>query len=155
MKRIVLTVLLSAAVLAGAVAGIALATPGVGLTRTLLARATIDPFHVQSDDIKMHAKNRADFVAQQVTVAVGGDTGWHTHFGPAFILVKSGSFALTHADGCATRVYEAGEGFVEAGSDVHIGRNVGATPVEIIAMYTNVPIGAAVAESVDAPADCS
>jgi quercetin dioxygenase-like cupin family protein len=121
----------------------------------VLARATVDPFHVQSNDIKMHAKKRADVVVQQVTVAVGGHTGWHTHFGPAFILVKSGSFALTSADGCATRVYQAGEGFVEAGSDVHIGRNVGATPVEIIATYTNVPIGGAVAESVDAPSDCS
>jgi quercetin dioxygenase-like cupin family protein len=134
--------------------GTASATPGVGLTRTVLAQVTVDPFHVQSDDIKMYAKNRADIVTQQVTVAVGGDTGWHTHFGPAIILVKSGTFALTHADGCVTRIYQAGEGFVEGPNEVHIGRNVGSTPVEIFATYTNVPIGGGVAQSVDAPPDC-
>jgi quercetin dioxygenase-like cupin family protein len=150
MRRIIVLAV-GAALLAG---GAASATPGVGLTRTVLAQATVDPFHVQSADIKMHAKNRADVVTQQVTVAVGGDTGWHIHFGPAIILVKSGTFALTHADGCQTRIYHAGEGFVEAPNDVHIGRNVGTTPVEIIATYTNVPIGGAVAQSVDAPLGC-
>jgi quercetin dioxygenase-like cupin family protein len=153
MRRTIVSIVLvlGAAVLT---AGGASATPGVGLTRTVLARATVNPFSVQSDDIQMHAENRADVVTQQVTVAVGGHTGWHTHFGPAFILVKSGTFALTHADGCETNIYRAGEGFVEQPNDVHIGKNVGTTPVEIIATYTNVPIGGEVAQSVDAPADC-
>jgi quercetin dioxygenase-like cupin family protein len=150
MRRIIILAL-GAVLLA---VGAASATPGVGITRTVLAQATVDPFHVQSDETKMYAKNRADIVTQQVTVAVGGDTGWHIHFGPAFILVKSGTFALTHANGCETRTYQAGEGFVEGPNDVHIGRNAGDTPVEIIATYTNVPIGGGVAQSVDAPLDC-
>jgi quercetin dioxygenase-like cupin family protein len=149
--RRVLVLAFGAALLAVATAS---ATPGVGLTRTVLAQVTVDPFHVQSEDVKMHEKNRADIVVQQVMVAVGGHTGWHTHFGPAFILVKSGSFALTRADGCETRVFHAGEGFVEGPNDVHIGRNAGTTPVEIIATYTNVPIGGGVAQSVDAPPAC-
>jgi quercetin dioxygenase-like cupin family protein len=128
--------------------------PRVGLTRATLAQVTVDPFQVGSDDTQMQVDNRADIVTQQVTVAVGGDTGWHMHHGPAFILVKSGSFSLTHADGCHAHIYQAGEGFVEGPNGVHMGRNVRDTPVEIIATYTNVPIGGEVAQSVDAPADC-
>ena len=136
-------------------AGVATATPGSGITRTELARATVNPFHVDSSDVKMFVKNRADIVTQEVTIAAGGSTGWHIHFGSAFVLVKSGTFALTRADGCETNVYHAGEGFVEAPNDVHIGRNVGSVPVDIIATYTNVPIGGSVARSVDAPTDCA
>lgn len=143
---------LGAALLAVSVAS---ATPGTGITRTELGRATVDPFHFDSPDVKMFVKNRADIVTQEVTIAVGGDTGWHAHFGSAFVLVKSGTFALTRADGCETKVYHAGEGFAEAPNDVHIGRNVGNTPVDIIATYTNVPIGGAVAQSVDAPSACA
>jgi quercetin dioxygenase-like cupin family protein len=150
MRRII-ALAVGAILLAG---GIASATPPVGLTRTVLAQVTVDPFHVQSDGIKMYAKDKADIVTQQVVVDVGGDTGWHTHFGPAFILVKSGTFALTRADGCETRIYQSGQGFVEGPDDVHIGRNVGTIPVEIIATYTNVPIGGGVAQSVDAPTGC-
>jgi len=135
----------------------AYATPGVGLTRTVLAQSTVDPFQVGSDEIQMNAVNQADIVTQQVTVAPGGDTGWHTHWGPAFVLVKSGTFSLTHVShvtGCETHVYQAGQGFVEGPNEVHIGRNAGDTPVEIVATYTNVPIGGEVAQSVDAPANC-
>ena len=153
MRRIVIViaVALGAILLVVEAAG---ATPGVGLTRTVLAQSTVDPFQVGSDEIHMNALNRADIVTQQVTVAPGGDTGWHTHWGPAFILVKSGTFSLTQATGCETHVYQAGQGFVEGPNEVHIGRNAGDTPVEIIATYTNVPIGGEVAQSVDEPADC-
>jgi quercetin dioxygenase-like cupin family protein len=130
------------------------ATPGSGITRTELARATVDSFHVDSPDVKMFVTNRADIVTQEVTVAVGGSTGWHIHFGSAFVLVKSGSFEITRADGCQTNVYTAGEGFVEAPHDLHIGRNVGFVPVDIIATYTNVPIGGSVALSLPAPVGC-
>lgn len=131
------------------------ATQGSGITRTELARATVDSFHLDTSDVKMFVKNRADIVTQEVTVSVGGSTGWHIHPGSAFVLVKSGAFALTRADGCQTHVYHAGEGFVEAPLDVHIGRNVGSAPVDIVATYTNVPVGGAVAISVAAPSDCA
>lgn len=131
------------------------ATPGSGINRTELARGTASSFHIDSPDVKMFVNNRADIVTQEVTVAVAGSTGWHIHFGSAFVLVKSGTFALTRAEGCETTVYQAGEAFVEGPNDVHVGRNVGTVPVDIIATYTNVPIGGAVAKSVDAPAGCS
>jgi quercetin dioxygenase-like cupin family protein len=157
MRRVLFPVLAVVMAMGSVVLGadVASATPGSGITRTELARATVNPFHVDSPDVKMFVKNRADIVTQEVTIAAGGSTGWHIHFGTAFVLVKSGTFALTRADGCETNVYHAGEGFVEAPTDVHIGRNVGSVPVDIIATYTNVPIGGSVARSVDAPAGCA
>ena len=38
-----------------------------------------------------------DFAVQQVTLAPGGATGWHTHPGPAYVLVRSGSSRSTTA----------------------------------------------------------
>ncbi len=112
MRRMVMVAVILGAVTAAVPAGLALATPSVGLVRTVLARATVGPFHIQSDDFKIHSKNTTDVVVQEVTVAVGGHSGWHTHPGPAFVLVKSGRLALTRADGCTTRVFGPGEGFV-------------------------------------------
>jgi quercetin dioxygenase-like cupin family protein len=149
--------LLAGALIATILAGNALATAPSGLVREILARATLAPFHVQSNDVKLHAKDRADVVTQRVTLDPGGDTGWHTHFGPGIILVKSGTITLYHGDDptCTGQRYSAGEGFVEPGNDIHIGRNESATtPVEIIATYLNVPIGGSVAESVDRPGNC-
>ncbi len=131
------------------------ATPGSGITRTELGRATVDTFHIDSPDVKMFVKDRADIVTQEVRVAVGGSTGWHFHHGSAFVLVKSGTFALTRAEGCETKVYHPGEGFAEAPLDIHVGRNVGSVPVDIIATYTNVPVGGAVAVSAPAPPGCT
>jgi len=150
-KWLFVLVVLAAAVLS---VGTALATDSSGLRRTVLARATLEPFHLQTPDFKIHSKNTADVVVQQVTFEVDGHTGWHTHFGPAFILVKSGQIARTRADGCTTQVFGPGEGFVEASDDVHIARNVGTGRAEIIGTYTNVPIGQGTSTSVAAPRNC-
>jgi quercetin dioxygenase-like cupin family protein len=152
-KRLVL----AAALVAAVVTGSSLATPPSGLVREVLGTATLAPFHVQSSDVKLHAKDTADVVTQRVTIAPGGHTGWHTHFGPGIILVKSGTVTLYHGDDptCTGQRYSAGEGFVEPGNDVHIGRNESATtPVEIISTYLNVPIGGSVGLSVDSPGNC-
>jgi quercetin dioxygenase-like cupin family protein len=80
----------------------------------------------------------ADFAVQQVTIAPGGATGWHTHPGPALVLVKSGEFTLYNARdaGCSGTTYKAGQSFVDEGfGNVHIGRNEGATNLELYVVY--------------------
>jgi len=80
----------------------------------------------------------ADFAVQQVTIAPGGATGWHTHPGPAFVLVKSGEFTLYDEDdpGCTGTVFKAGQSFVDEGfGHVHIGRNTGAANLELYVVY--------------------
>ena len=84
----------------------------------------------------------ADFAVQQVTVAPGGATGWHTHAGPAIVLVKSGDFTLYDDKGCTGTTFKAGQSFVDAGfGHVHIGRNEGATNVELYVLYLTPAAG--------------
>jgi quercetin dioxygenase-like cupin family protein len=93
----------------------------------------------------------ADFAVQQVTLAPGGATGWHTHPGPALVLVRTGEFTLYNAEaGCTPTTYKAGQSFVDAGfGNVHIGRNEApAGNVELYVVYL-APAGAGV--RIDAP----
>jgi quercetin dioxygenase-like cupin family protein len=78
----------------------------------------------------------ADFAVQQVTIAPRGATGWHTHAGPAIVLVKSGEFTLYDGRGCKGATFKAGQSFVDKGfGHVHIGRNEGSSNVELYVVY--------------------
>ncbi|HET6986079.1 MAG TPA: hypothetical protein VFI00_05660, partial [Kribbella sp.] len=76
------------AALAGlAAAGLALvpatadATPGSGVTATILAQQTV---------------GGKDYILREITIAPGGSTGWHFHDGTLYGFVKQGT--LTHSD---------------------------------------------------------
>jgi hypothetical protein len=138
-----------------AVAGAALATPGVGVLGIVHARGT------NSDEIKVHSAagiklktgGPVDFVTQQITIAPGGTTGWHSHPGPVLVTVKSGALTLVYADDptCAGRTYTAGQSFVDHGDEtVHTALNLGTTPVELWATYL-VPGPAGAPFRLDAP----
>jgi quercetin dioxygenase-like cupin family protein len=138
---------------------IAGATPSTGVTSVILARGTVAPFHSQTraKDFIVTSRSTDDLVMAQVTVAVGGTTGWHIHHGPVFAFVKAGRLAVTRlmgTGGCVTQTYGPGQAFVEDPDMVHRGRNVGTVPVVIFATYTNVPVGGAPATGVPAPAGC-
>jgi quercetin dioxygenase-like cupin family protein len=140
----------------GVPVGVALATPGSGvIAAPVMARATVD-----ADNFKLKLRdssNPADAVIQQVTIAPGGHTGWHTHPGPAVVLVKSGEFTLYQADdrACNGTTYRAGQSFVDAGyGNVHIGRNEGAANVELWVAYLDVPVAGAFRIDAPAPGNC-
>jgi quercetin dioxygenase-like cupin family protein len=159
MRRIATLVALVGASIPSTSHGTAWATPSTGLTPVILARGTIAPFRSQtrSKDFTVAGRTAADVVMAQITLAVGGNTGWHIHHGPVFAFVKSGHLAVTRvesASGCITRTYGPGQAFVEYPDMVHIGRNAGTVPVVLLATYTNVPVGGATATSVPAPAHC-
>ena len=115
--------------------GTAQATPGSGVTATVLAQRTV---------------GGKDYVLREITVQPGGSTGWHYHDGTLYAHVKQGT--LTHSDHtCATDgSYRAGASFVEpsGGDHVHIGRNLGSTPVVLDVLYVD-PAGSPLSE--DAP----
>ena len=157
MGRVAMPAILLGVLVAAASARAASATPATGVVSIMLARGTIGPFRSQARGFTIDARTTADVVVARVTLAVGGNTGWHTHAGPVFAVVKAGHLAVTRAQGargCTTRVYGPGQAFIEAPDMVHIGRNAGATPVVLIATYTNVPVGGAPATSAAAPAAC-
>jgi len=89
----------------------------------------------------------ADVVIQEVVIAPGGHTGWHSHSGPALVVVQSGALTLYEADDrrCQGTTHGAGTSFLDHGyGNVHIGRNEGTLNVVLWVTYLDVPIGGGV-----------
>jgi quercetin dioxygenase-like cupin family protein len=83
-----------------------------------------------------------DTIVQQVTVQPGGFTGWHSHPGPAVVVVAEGTFTYYDGDDptCTPYPYGPGESFVDLGQGhVHSARNEGAAVVRVYVMYFDVP----------------
>jgi len=78
-----------------------------------------------------------DVAVQTITIQPGGHSGWHSHPGPLFVVVKSGT--VTRYDGtsstCATTQVTAGQTFLENPNHVGAIRNEGSTPVELWITY--------------------
>jgi quercetin dioxygenase-like cupin family protein len=63
--------------------------------------------------------------------APGGQTGWHTHLGPSFVIVTEGQITAYDGDDptCTPKVYRAGQGFLDIGAGrVHLLRNETGAP---------------------------
>lgn len=116
--------------------GTAQATPGSGVTGTILAEWTV---------------GGTDYVLREITVEPGGTTGWHYHDGTLYGVIARGTLTHHAADGCVLDgVYEAGDTIVEAPGtgNVHVGRNLGTEPLVLEVLYV-LPAGAPLAN--DAP----
>ena len=125
------------------------ATHGGLLHGTILARG---PF-TEDLDLKVKARiggelgliqvdDAADTIFQQITVSPGGFTGWHSHPGPAFVVVKEGTFTYYDGDDrtCTGIEYGPGEAFVDLGQGhIHSAKNAGATDVVLYVVYLDVP----------------
>jgi len=127
---------------------IAWASTAVGVTPTVIGRATYEPFKVKTDpdslvDFEAKAKSHFDMVVRTHDYAVGGSTGWHTHPGPVFINVIQGQVTFYEADDptCTPHVVSAGQGYVDTGHG-HLGRNETGLPakdVSVILAPVNLP----------------
>jgi quercetin dioxygenase-like cupin family protein len=155
MKRIILTVILPAGLLAFMAAGIALATPGSGITTVNLSVGRFGEIDVKTEtdshEVELRTKGQSDVYVVSNTFAPGGQSGWHTHPGPSLITVKSGTITAYEGDdpNCTPHIYQAGSGFVDPGGDhVHLLRNEGSVEAETIAVQI-LPAGAA--RRIDAP----
>jgi len=125
--------------------GAALATPGMGiLAAPVQARGTLGPnvgpnLVVNSKTgVHLKALGSTNIVTQQIRIAPGGNTGWHSHPGPVLVTVKSGSIQLFYASdtSCQGVVYEAGDSFIDRGDEnVHIARASPFDGVELWATY--------------------
>jgi quercetin dioxygenase-like cupin family protein len=140
--------------------GVALATPGLGvLAAPVHARGILGPNDgpnvvVNSKSgVHLKAQGPVGVVTQQVLLAPGGHTGWHSHPGPVIVTVKAGSLRLIYADDltCQGTVYRAGDTFVDRGDEVvHIARADPAAGVELWATYF-IPGDPAAGFRIDAP----
>lgn len=78
-----------------------------------------------------------DVAVQTVTLQPGGHSGWHSHPGPLFVVVKSGTVARYDgtSSSCASTQVTAGQVFLENPNHVGAIRNEGLTPVELWITY--------------------
>ena len=137
------------------IVGAAVATPGINvLGAPVQARGTVETLGVHSrSGINLTSQSSVDVVTQQITIAPGGQTGWHGHPGPVLVTIKSGAMRLVYANdpNCADRIYTAGQSFVDRGDEViHNAYNAGPENLEFWATYF-VPGAPGAAFRIDAP----
>ena len=147
MNRVKLVTLAWGAVsLAGVTA--AVATPPSGsLSRTELAVGKV------SDTIDIQRDEPSDFHIHSLTIDPGASSGWHTHPGPEYSVVKAGEIVLERAPECQALTLTAGQGFFNPGGTPHMAQNDAKEPAQLYVTYT-VPAGTTVLR-VDADEECS
>ncbi|MGW8886084.1 cupin domain-containing protein [Streptomyces sp. NPDC055749] len=126
----------------------ATATPGSGVSGTVVAKGT------STGELKVASpKGRADVTFRKITIEPGGSTGWHTHAGQLIVVVQSGTLTRTLSD-CSVEVTPAGTSFIEPAGPGHrhIGRNNGTEPVVLWVTYL-LPEGRALSDDAEA-VDC-
>jgi quercetin dioxygenase-like cupin family protein len=91
----------------------------------------------------------------KVTIAPAGDTGWHQHGGPIWVVIASGTLTLYDGDdpSCTGVVYPPGSAFMDPGNHTHIARNEGSENLVVYAVYMT-PAGGALRIDVPAPGNC-
>jgi quercetin dioxygenase-like cupin family protein len=158
--------LVSVGVLAvSAIAFAAVLTPSSGiLMAPVFVRASfVDPTDVRFKVKGQHqevinVKDARETVMQQIVIAPGGNTGWHSHPGPVVVLIKSGQMSFYDSDDptCTVRTYSAGQAFIDSGQGhVHIARNEGSQNLELWATYFDVPPGGAFRIDAPNPGNCN
>jgi quercetin dioxygenase-like cupin family protein len=135
LRRAVLAGIMLAALTVTVAPGVADATPSSGVTGTILSTTTVAG---------------KDYILREITIAPGGTTGWHYHDGTLYAVVAQGTLTHDMSDCTVNGVYGPGSAFTEpSGADhVHIGRNLGTTPVVLYVLYVD-PAGSPLSE--DAP----
>jgi quercetin dioxygenase-like cupin family protein len=127
---------------------VAWATPPTGLTQTLISGpVTLDEIDVVSQTpthgVIINTRGNSDMYVATNTIVPGGATGWHSHPGPVFVLITSGTASVYEASDptFTPTFYAAGTGFVDEPNTTHIVRNEGDVNLVLTAVFM-VPQGA-------------
>lgn len=93
-----------------------------------------------------------DYIVSEITLAPNGSTGWHTHAGIIYGIVKSGELTHYGADCKQDGFYGPGTPITDpTGADhVHIGRNLGTSPLVLEVTYID-PAGSSTSDSAPNP----
>lgn len=159
-----------AIVLAAGVAQIVWATPASGVVSgTVFARGSFTKavdIMIRVDDGRkqvIQVPNAQQTVVQQIVLAPGGQTGWHSHPGPVVVVVVKGELTLFSGEhsgrphsGCHVETYTAGQAFVDSGQGhAHLAANLSGTEnAEVWATYFDVPPGGAFRLDAPDPGAC-
>ena len=140
--------------------GAEVSTTASGINNTTLpGRGNLGPVGVNTefDDFEVEVKSRQnlDMVFVNAVAFPGGQSGWHYHPGPAFLVVKTGALTVYTADDatCTGKVFPAGTVLIE-GTTPHIVRNEGTVNAEFSVVFM-VPAGTAQRRDAPAPGNCA
>lgn len=143
-------VVLAGAIVACAFGGIALqfawATPGAGISTTILAGPSLlEEGKIKAESeinkVELEFEGFTDMYVVHNRIVPGGHTGWHSHPGPSIITVRAGTASEYHGDDDDPHVHAAGTSFLEPANTVHLLRNEGTTDLELVAVQF-LPAGA-------------
>ncbi|TAK01927.1 MAG: cupin domain-containing protein [Chloroflexota bacterium] len=142
-----------------------LGTPASGvISAPILARGDFSDhvdvkikFDTAYGTVVSNAPDAGEVIVQEITIAPGGTTGWHSHPGPVVVVVKAGALTYVREDhgGCFETVYPTGTAFVDPGQGhVHTAFNGGTENLVLYATYFDVATGSSprIDEPVAAPA---
>ena len=137
------------------------ATPASGFTAVQQWKGDYGALDVKGEktghwDLKLTTKDDTDVHVVRNSIAIGGQSGWHTHPGPSLITVTVGEITAYDSDDplCSPKVYRAGEGFVDSGDHAHLLRNESGAPAETVAVQF-LADGATRRIDAPAPTNCS
>jgi hypothetical protein len=137
-------------------AGMAMATPSLKFTGTVLQRSLID----DRIEINTGARELRDVLVQQTVLEPGGYSGWHSHPGPVIVAVKSGVIGFyspgrrRHSSphdsdesrratpSCSVEYFPAGSAYFVEANEVHFIQNEGSVSYEDFATFV-LPVGVA------------
>jgi hypothetical protein len=120
-------------------------TASSGSVSTLLGRGHFgDILNVQRQTGAWNFKadgSPLDVAVQSIVFQPGGQSGWHMHPGPVFILVAEGTMTFYESDDplCRPIVRTAGHGYLDVGDHAHIARNESQLPATNIVTYFAPP----------------
>lgn len=156
MKRIATVSALVALIALATFVAVTRAEGPSGVTATILARGTFDPFNVRSNphgpiaDFRAFSTQPIDVIVRQHDYAAHSTTGWHQHPGPILITVTKGQLTYYELDDpCTPHVVTAGHGFVDTGGG-HVVHNETDQPAQDISVIT-APVGGVFRTNIDPP----
>jgi quercetin dioxygenase-like cupin family protein len=123
------------------------ATPSKDVTTTMIVGPVpLGEWKVKSEselnEVEFESKGISDLYVVHNKIRPGGHTGWHSHPGISFVMVKSGTATEYHDDGEEPTVYQAGSSLVEPAGRVHkIVNESTTTDLELVA-FQIIPFGA-------------
>jgi len=135
-----------------ALAGVALATPGSGITDVVNFVEATNPHRARANDgpVELKLKAPTDVLVQTATFQPGSTSGWHAHPGFVILAIKTGTLTR-YDDRCEAQSFTAGQAFVEEGRDhAVLVRNEGPEAAVVYITYV-VPQGDLPIRRIDMP----
>jgi quercetin dioxygenase-like cupin family protein len=91
----------------------------------------------------------------KLTIRPGGDSGWHSHYGPLLLVVTKGTLTnyVVVRGRCTKSQLKAGKSFLEPANTPHLARNEGSTTAVFYAV-NHYPKGKGGGTDANPPAAC-